>query len=78
MLVAKTGYEPQLRLEAFYTGGSPARITRDGKRLVCPCADEVKASLEEGEGGGGGRAAQTGERASPRASSARARAFPLV
>jgi hypothetical protein len=46
MLVAKTAYEPQLRLEAFYTGGSPARITRDGKRLVCPCADEVKASRE--------------------------------
>lgn len=59
MLVAKTGYDPQLRLEAFYTGGSPARITRDGKRLVCPCADEVKASwrgLEgwEQEGGGAG------------------------
>ena len=45
MLVSKTRYEPQLRLEPFYTGGSPARITRDGKRLVCPCADEVKARV---------------------------------
>jgi hypothetical protein len=57
MLVSKTGYEPQLRLEAFYTGGAPARITRDGQRLVCPCADEVKASAPRPESDGG--AAQT-------------------
>jgi len=56
MLVAKTGYEPQLRLEAFYTGSAPARITRDGQRLVCPCADEVKVRFERGEGEDGGGA----------------------
>ena len=57
MLVAKTGYEPQLRLEAFYTGGAPARITRDGQRLVCPCADEVKASPGAVDDGGGASSA---------------------
>lgn len=37
----KTTYKPKAKLEAFYTGAA-ARLTRDGKHVVCSCGDEVK------------------------------------
>lgn len=40
-LQLKTAYRPRARLEAFYTGAA-ARVTRDGRRAVCACGDEVK------------------------------------
>eukprot|EP00798_Chlamydomonas_sp_ICE-L_P002642 gene2643-5017_t len=39
----KQTYRPSQKLEVFYTGGA-ARITRDGKLLVCTCGDEIKDS----------------------------------
>jgi hypothetical protein len=40
-LQLKTTYKPKAKLEAFYTGAA-ARVTRDGKHVVCACGDEVK------------------------------------
>lgn len=42
-LQAKVTYKPTAKLEVFYTGG-PARISKDGKILVCACQEEVKVS----------------------------------
>lgn len=40
-LQPKQTYRPKAKLQPFFTGGS-ARLTRDGKYVVCACADEVK------------------------------------
>lgn len=45
----KQTYRPKHKLECFFTGGA-ARVTRDGKLVVCACSEEVKV----GETGGGG------------------------
>ena len=40
-LTAKLTYRVNRKLEPFYTGGA-AKLTRDGRLLVCACSDEVK------------------------------------
>ncbi len=40
-LAPKLTYRPRRKLEVFYTGGA-ARVTRDGKRLVCTCGEQVQ------------------------------------
>lgn len=40
-LTPKLTYRVNRKLEPFYTGGA-AKLTRDGRLLVCACSDEVK------------------------------------
>lgn len=40
-LCAKQTYRPKTKLEPFYTSGA-ARLTRDGKYVLCACGDDVK------------------------------------
>jgi U3 small nucleolar RNA-associated protein 13 len=66
-LQAKVTYRARSKLEVFYTGGA-AVVTKDGKHIVCACADEVKV----GAGAMGRRRPWRGAGGAP-AAAARAR-----
>ena len=44
-LETKLTYRPSRKLQVFFTGGA-ARVSRDGKLLVCACGDEVKVRID--------------------------------
>ena len=44
-LETKLTYRPSRKLQVFFTGGA-ARVSRDGKLLVCACGDEAKVRID--------------------------------